>query len=456
MGDTIGNVAADAVGIVGAPFTGGASLLLPAALNVGEGIASGNPLQAILGAGTGALGAFGIPGTDITGFLDSGGGDITGGLAGTAGSAADSVGSSGSILTSDAAANSALASDLGVDPTVLTSAYGTDAGVAAAAGSTDPATFLSVPGAGASTATDLTSAASSAAAPSAGSILSGASPSVASSIPLSATSSASDLANVASIGSSLGESDASLLSGTATTGSFWGDLTSGNLSNAWSDLTGSGSGASGAGTNAGSITLPDGTTINLPGAASSKGGISGTSLALGALAALGSALGKTANNPSATLSSANAALPSSTSLQNTPLNTSGYINRTPISINEPSSYWQTYGENPAGEQLFFANNQLGYRRGGALTARRPPAEGPVRGPGDGVSDSEPAMLSDGEYVLTARDVAAIGNGSNDAGARRLDEMRRLLHRDSGTKKMIAPRVTKSPLQYLREASGARR
>lgn len=63
------------------------------------------------------------------------------------------------------------------------------------------------------------------------------------------------------------------------------------------------------------------------------------------------------------------------------------------------------------------------------------------GPGDGVSDSIPAMiggmagggqparLARGEYVIDARTVAALGNGSTDAGAERLDEMRRKILRD---------------------------
>ena len=55
----------------------------------------------------------------------------------------------------------------------------------------------------------------------------------------------------------------------------------------------------------------------------------------------------------------------------------------------------------------------------------------LRGPGDGVSDSikarfadsgEPARLADGEFVLDARTVSEIGNGSSEAGARKLYEM----------------------------------
>lgn len=54
----------------------------------------------------------------------------------------------------------------------------------------------------------------------------------------------------------------------------------------------------------------------------------------------------------------------------------------------------------------------------------------LKGPGDGVSDSIPAMigrkqparLADGEFVIPARIVSELGNGSTDAGARKLYAM----------------------------------
>jgi hypothetical protein len=54
----------------------------------------------------------------------------------------------------------------------------------------------------------------------------------------------------------------------------------------------------------------------------------------------------------------------------------------------------------------------------------------LRGPGDGVSDSipatigrgQPARLADGEFVIPARIVSELGNGSTDAGARELYKM----------------------------------
>jgi hypothetical protein len=54
----------------------------------------------------------------------------------------------------------------------------------------------------------------------------------------------------------------------------------------------------------------------------------------------------------------------------------------------------------------------------------------LKGPGDGVSDDipatiagkQPARLADGEFVIPARIVSEIGNGSTDAGAKRLYAM----------------------------------
>ena len=63
----------------------------------------------------------------------------------------------------------------------------------------------------------------------------------------------------------------------------------------------------------------------------------------------------------------------------------------------------------------------GYSDGGRL----------LKGPGDGVSDSipasigkhrQPARLADGEFVVPARIVSELGNGSTEAGARKLYAM----------------------------------
>jgi hypothetical protein len=65
-------------------------------------------------------------------------------------------------------------------------------------------------------------------------------------------------------------------------------------------------------------------------------------------------------------------------------------------------------------------NLGGYSDGGRL----------LKGPGDGVSDSipatiggkQPARLADGEFVVPARIVSELGNGSTEAGARKLYAM----------------------------------
>lgn len=74
----------------------------------------------------------------------------------------------------------------------------------------------------------------------------------------------------------------------------------------------------------------------------------------------------------------------------------------------------------------------------------------VNGPGDGQSDDIPAMLADGEYVIDAETVAMLGNGSNKAGAEKLDEFRmniRKHKRETPLDKIPPP--SKSPLSYLK-------
>jgi hypothetical protein len=63
----------------------------------------------------------------------------------------------------------------------------------------------------------------------------------------------------------------------------------------------------------------------------------------------------------------------------------------------------------------------------------------LRGPGDGVSDSipavigrkRPARLADGEFVIPARIVSELGNGSTEAGARKLYAMMDRVQRARG-------------------------
>ena len=74
----------------------------------------------------------------------------------------------------------------------------------------------------------------------------------------------------------------------------------------------------------------------------------------------------------------------------------------------------------------------------------------LRGPGDGVSDSipatigakqQPARLADGEFVIPARIVSELGNGSTEAGAKKLyammDRVQRARGKTTGKNKVAA-------------------
>jgi len=84
----------------------------------------------------------------------------------------------------------------------------------------------------------------------------------------------------------------------------------------------------------------------------------------------------------------------------------------------------------------YMNQQMGgyggYAAGGGVSHLGDYSDGGrlLKGPGDGVSDSipasignrQPARLADGEFVVPARIVSEIGNGSTEAGARKLYAM----------------------------------
>jgi hypothetical protein len=73
-------------------------------------------------------------------------------------------------------------------------------------------------------------------------------------------------------------------------------------------------------------------------------------------------------------------------------------------------------------------NLGGYAAGGIGNARFPRKTGPINGPGTGTSDSIPAMLSDGEFVFTAKAVRGAGKGSRREGAKRMYAMMKALER----------------------------
>lgn len=76
----------------------------------------------------------------------------------------------------------------------------------------------------------------------------------------------------------------------------------------------------------------------------------------------------------------------------------------------------------------------------------------VSGGTAGQDDKIPAMLSDGEYVMDADTVAALGDGNNAAGAKKLDKMRVGIraHKRSAPPTKIPPKA-KAPEAYLKGA-----
>jgi hypothetical protein len=88
-----------------------------------------------------------------------------------------------------------------------------------------------------------------------------------------------------------------------------------------------------------------------------------------------------------------------------------------------------------------------YSEGGASMANRY-----VQGKGDGTSDSIPAMLANGEFVIPADVVSNLGNGSNDSGAKILDEFLRVIrkHKRKANEKHLPP-DSKGALSYLTDA-----
>jgi hypothetical protein len=96
----------------------------------------------------------------------------------------------------------------------------------------------------------------------------------------------------------------------------------------------------------------------------------------------------------------------------------------------------------AGAQRTFARGGIadlgGYSDGGRM----------LKGPGDGMSDSipgviggkQPARLADGEFVVPADVVSHLGNGSTDAGAKRLYAMMAKVRKARTGKKKQAPAV----------------
>ena len=97
-----------------------------------------------------------------------------------------------------------------------------------------------------------------------------------------------------------------------------------------------------------------------------------------------------------------------------------------------------YGNNEAAGPIISAEEPRPMMaKGGAFAAKGGGSpkrtEFAVNGAGTGRSDDIPAVLSDGEYVIDAETVALLGDGSNKAGAKKLDELRIKVRKHKGRK-----------------------
>ena len=99
-------------------------------------------------------------------------------------------------------------------------------------------------------------------------------------------------------------------------------------------------------------------------------------------------------------------------------------------VNDPD----TSGGNivPNMTNTFSGGARMGYATGGPSPSY-PRRNGEISGRGTGTSDSIPAMLSDGEFVLTAKAVRNAGSGSRREGAKRMYKLMHMLERGGNVK-----------------------
>jgi hypothetical protein len=137
------------------------------------------------------------------------------------------------------------------------------------------------------------------------------------------------------------------------------------------------------------------------------------------------------------------------------VDSSGYDTQTYTAVlQEDGTYLAGNGKryDVTGKELAAGGGMMGYAMGGGLGSLGSYSDGGrlLRGPGDGVSDSipatigrkqQPARLADGEFVIPARIVSELGNGSTEAGAKKLyammDRVQRARGKTTGKNKVAA-------------------
>jgi hypothetical protein len=137
------------------------------------------------------------------------------------------------------------------------------------------------------------------------------------------------------------------------------------------------------------------------------------------------------------------------------VDSSGYNTETYTAVlQEDGTYLASNGKryDVTGKQIAAGGGMMGYAVGGGMGTLGSYSDGGrlLKGPGDGVSDSipatigrkqQPARLADGEFVIPARIVSELGNGSTDAGAKKLyammDRVQKARGKTTGKNKVAA-------------------
>lgn len=129
-------------------------------------------------------------------------------------------------------------------------------------------------------------------------------------------------------------------------------------------------------------------------------------------------------------------------------------------VNSPEEYaqrgqWLEYYDNPQ-----FTGERIRMKAGGQVhtphsylieqeTIFPGSLMGYIRGVNGGQDDDVNAMLSNGEYVIDASTVADLGDGNNEAGARKLDAFRERVRKHKRGGSINLPPKSKSLLNYMR-------
>ena len=116
----------------------------------------------------------------------------------------------------------------------------------------------------------------------------------------------------------------------------------------------------------------------------------------------------------------------------------GPVQTTYVDQPQYQDFYASMAQNPFAPQNMQAQNQFGgmpppmrLSDGGQADFQNFPRKtGPINGPGTEKSDSIPAMLSDGEFVYTAKAVRGAGNGSRREGAKRMYQMMKEFERNA--------------------------